>query len=145
MLKKILILNGPNLNMLGRRENDIYGIDTLDDIKLMCEQEAKNNGQTIVFRQTNIEGELVSWIQEALGEFDAIIINPAAYTHSSIAIHDAIKAVELPLIEVHLSNIYKREEFRQKSYISTVALGVICGLGKTGYKLALNALAEHDK
>ena len=131
--------------MLGRRENDIYGIDTLDDIKLMCEQEAKNNGQTIVFRQTNIEGELVSWIQEALGEFDAIIINPAAYTHSSIAIHDAIKAVELPLIEVHLSNIYKREEFRQKSYISTVALGVICGLGKTGYKLALNALAEHDK
>ncbi len=145
MIKNILILNGPNLNMLGSRENDIYGSDSLADIEQMCKKKSGKNGQAIDFRQSNSEGELVNWIQDALGKFDAIIINPAAYTHTSIAIHDALKAVQLPVIEVHLSNIYKRESFRHSSYISMIALGQICGLGKTGYKLALDALAELNK
>jgi len=145
MIKNILILNGPNLNMLGVRENDIYGTQSLADIEKMCIEHAKTLSQIIDFRQSNTEGELVDWIQEARNNFDAIIINPAAYTHTSIAIHDALRSIDIPIIEVHLSNIYKREEFRHKSYVSAVAMGIICGLGTNGYNLALSALANHNK
>jgi 3-dehydroquinate dehydratase-2 len=145
MIKNICILNGPNLNMLGQRENDIYGAASLSDIKNICLEHASQLSLEIDFKQSNSEGQLVDWIQEAKDKSDAIIINPAAYTHTSIAIHDALRAVELPIIEVHLSNIYKREDFRHKSFVSPIALGVICGLGVNSYKLALSALAEHDK
>lgn len=144
MIKNILILNGPNLNMLGKREADIYGTSSLDDIKEICEKEAKSYGMAVDFRQSNSEGQMVDWIQEAKDDFDAIIINPAAYTHTSIAIHDALRLTDLPIIEVHLSNIYKREEFRHKSYVSPIASGVICGLGTSGYKMAISALAEQN-
>jgi len=142
MAKRVLLLNGPNLNMLGTREPQTYGSQTLADIEMMATAEGKAVGLTVTCKQSNIEGELVSWIQQALGTQDAIVINPGAYSHTSIAIHDAIRAVDLPVVEVHLSNIYTREAFRHHSYVSPVALGVICGLGATGYKLALHALAE---
>lgn len=142
MAKRILLLNGPNLNMLGTREPATYGSQTLADIEQMAVAEGKALDLEVECRQSNIEGELVTWIQQALGRFDAVIINPGAYSHTSIAIHDAFRAVALPVIEVHLSNIYTREPFRHHSYVSPVALGVICGLGATGYKLALRALAE---
>jgi len=142
MAKRVLVLNGPNLNMLGTREPATYGSQTLADIEKMATEEGKGLGLEITCKQSNIEGELVTWIQQALGAYDAIIINPGAYSHTSIAIHDAFRAVNLPVIEVHLSNIYTREPFRHHSYVSPVALGVICGLGATGYKLALHALAE---
>lgn len=142
MAKRILVLNGPNLNMLGTREPATYGSQTLADVEKMAIDEGATLGLEVTCRQSNIEGELVTWIQQALGRFDAIIINPGAYSHTSIAIHDAFRAVSLPVIEVHLSNIYTREPFRHHSYVSPVALGVICGLGATGYKLALHALAE---
>ncbi len=130
--------------MLGKREADIYGSSTLADIKDICEEQAKTHGITIDFKQSNSEGQMVDWIQDAKDNFDAIIINPAAYTHTSIAIHDALRTTNLPIIEVHLSNIYKREEFRHKSYVSPVANGVICGLGTSGYKMAISALAEQN-
>jgi 3-dehydroquinate dehydratase-2 len=142
MAKRILVLNGPNLNMLGIREPGTYGSRTLADIETMAVDEGAKLGLEVTCRQSNIEGELVTWIQQALGQFDAVIINPGAYSHTSIAIHDAFRAVNLPVVEVHLSNIYTREPFRHHSYVSPVALGVICGLGATGYKLALHALAE---
>lgn len=142
MAKRILLLNGPNLNMLGTREPATYGSQTLADIEAMAIAEGQALGLEVECRQSNIEGELVTWIQQALGRFDAIVINPGAYSHTSIAIHDAFRAVALPVVEVHLSNIYTREPFRHHSYVSPVALGVICGLGATGYKLALRALAE---
>jgi len=142
MAKRILVLNGPNLNMLGIREPGTYGSRTLADIETMAVDEGAKLGLEVTCRQSNIEGELVTWIQQALGRFDAVIINPGAYSHTSIAIHDAFRAVNLPVVEVHLSNIYTREPFRHHSYVSPVALGVICGLGATGYKLALHALAE---
>lgn len=142
MAKRILLLNGPNLNMLGTREPATYGSQTLADIEAMSIAEGQAFGLEVECRQSNIEGELVTWIQQALGRFDAIVINPGAYSHTSIAIHDAFRAVALPVVEVHLSNIYTREPFRHHSYVSPVALGVICGLGATGYKLALRALAE---
>ena len=142
MAKRVLLLNGPNLNMLGTREPQTYGSQTLADIETMAKAEGKTLGLTVTCKQSNIEGELVTWIQEALGKQDAIVINPGAYSHTSIAIHDAIRAVGLPVVEVHLSNIYTREAFRHHSYVSPVALGVICGLGATGYRLALHALAE---
>jgi 3-dehydroquinate dehydratase II len=142
MAKRILVLNGPNLNMLGIREPGTYGSQTLADIETMAVEEGAKLGLEVTCRQSNIEGELVTWIQQALGQFDAVIINPGAYSHTSIAIHDAFRAVNLPVVEVHLSNIYTREPFRHHSYVSPVALGVICGLGATGYKLALHALAE---
>jgi 3-dehydroquinate dehydratase II len=142
MAKRILVLNGPNLNMLGIREPGTYGSQTLADIETMAVDEGAQLGLEVTCRQSNIEGELVTWIQQALGQFDAVIINPGAYSHTSIAIHDAFRAVNLPVVEVHLSNIYTREPFRHHSYVSPVALGVICGLGATGYKLALHALAE---
>lgn len=142
MAKRILVLNGPNLNMLGTREPATYGSQKLVDIENIAIEEGRKLGFEVTCRQSNIEGELVTWIQQALGQFDAVIINPGAYSHTSIAIHDAFRAVNLPVIEVHLSNIYTREPFRHHSYVSPVALGVICGLGATGYKLALHALAE---
>ena len=142
MAKRVLVLNGPNLNMLGTREPQTYGSQTLADIERMATEEGKALGLEVTCRQSNIEGELVTFIQQALGAYDAIVINPGAYSHTSIAIHDAFRAVSLPVVEVHLSNIYTREPFRHHSYVSPVALGVICGLGATGYKLALRALAE---
>lgn len=138
----VLVLNGPNLNMLGVREPTIYGSTTLDELESACHERAEALGLIVDFRQSNHEGELVSWIQQARGEHDAIIINAAAYTHTSVAILDALSLAELPVIEVHLSNIYKREAFRHHSYISPVATGVICGLGPHGYLLALDAVAQ---
>ncbi len=140
--RRVLVLNGPNLNMLGIREPAIYGAQTLSDIEALCRAEAERLGLEIAFRQSNHEGELVTWIQQALGAFEAIVINPAAYSHTSVAIHDALKAVGLPVVEVHLSNIHGREPFRHHSFVSGIALGVICGFGASGYKLALAALAE---
>jgi 3-dehydroquinate dehydratase II len=139
---KIMLLNGPNLNMLGVREPGIYGSDTLDDIKASCLAKGAALGLEVDFRQSNIEGELVDWIQSARGDHAGIIINPAAYTHTSVAIMDALLAVELPVIELHLSNLAKREPFRSHSYISAVAQGVICGFGGHGYELAIDAMAK---
>ena len=136
-MKKILILNGPNLNMLGQREPDIYGDQTLSDIQKMCEDKAAELEIAIDFRQSNDEGELVTWIQEALESCDGVIINAAAYTHTSVAIHDALKLLSVPIIEVHLSDPSKREDFRHHSYIESLAKEVIKGQGAQGYVLAL--------
>lgn len=141
MAKSVLILNGPNLNMLGLREPQTYGTGTLEDIGVMCAREAAKLGLSVDFRQSNAEGELVGWIQEAHGKFAGLVINPAAYSHTSIAIHDALRIADMPVIEVHLSNIHARESFRHHSHVSAVADGVICGLGPDGYRLALIALA----
>ncbi|KKB11236.1 3-dehydroquinate dehydratase [Devosia geojensis] len=142
MAKRVLVLNGPNLNLLGTREPGIYGAATLKDVEHLCASTGKELGLSVDFRQTNYEGEMVTWIQDARKTADAILINPAAYSHTSVAILDALKAVGLPAIEVHLSNIHQREPFRHHSYVSSVAYAVICGLGVTGYRLALEALAE---
>jgi 3-dehydroquinate dehydratase-2 len=139
---EILILNGPNLNMLGQREPEIYGTTTLNDINSLCEKTAAGLDLSVDCRQSNHEGELVSWIQEARGQKQGIIINAAAYTHTSVALHDALKAADLPVIEVHLSNTFAREEFRHISYISPLAKGVLCGFGDFGYSLALQAMKQ---
>ena len=139
---KIMLLNGPNLNMLGVREPEMYGMDTLDDIRALCLDKGAALGVEVDFRQSNSEGELVGWIQSARGDHAGVIINPAAYTHTSIAIMDALIAVELPVIELHLSNPLRRELFRRHSYVSEVARGVICGFGGHGYELALDAMAR---
>jgi 3-dehydroquinate dehydratase-2 len=136
----VFVLNGPNLNLLGKREPDLYGRATLADIEGACRDRGKELGLNVDFRQTNIEGVLVDWIQEAAGNAQGIVINPGAYTHTSVALHDAIRAIGLPVIEVHLSNIFAREPFRHHSFVSPVAKGVICGLGPSGYTLALEAL-----
>jgi 3-dehydroquinate dehydratase II len=141
-LPQILIINGPNLNMLGARQPDIYGHVTLDDIESRCLETAGELGLSVDFRQSNHEGELIDWIQQSKGTFSGIIINAGAFSHTSVALLDALLACELPVIEVHLSNIYRRESFRQHSYVSQVALGVICGLGAVGYELALGALSD---
>lgn len=143
MTQTIFVLNGPNLNRLGMREPEIYGSMTLADIEDMCNQKADTLGFQVDFRQSNHEGDLVDWIQEAGDKSAGLVINPAAYTHTSVALQDAIRAVGLPVVEVHLSNIHARESFRHKSFVSPVALGVICGLGAQGYSLALDALASH--
>lgn len=142
MAKRVLILNGPNLNLLGTRETSIYGSESLADIDAMCRAACDSHGLSCDFRQSNHEGELVDWIQSARKTADAIIINPAAYSHTSVAIHDALRALDKPIIEVHLSNIHQREPFRHHSYVSAVAQGVICGLGPRGYTLAIEAMAE---
>ncbi|HUN46296.1 MAG TPA: type II 3-dehydroquinate dehydratase [Stellaceae bacterium] len=138
----ILILNGPNLNMLGVREPAIYGTDTLADIEAACAERAGDLELEIDFRQSNHEGQLVDWIQEARTGADGIVINPAGLTHTSVAVHDALKLCDVPVIEVHLSNIHRREEWRHHSYISLVADGIIMGLGPQGYLLALDAMAR---
>lgn len=137
--KKILILHGPNLNLLGEREKSVYGSLTLAQINQLLEEEATKLDVSVRFFQSNAEGELVTKIQEAKDQFDAIVLNPAAYTHTSIALRDAIAAVSLPVIEVHLSNIYQREEFRHSSYIAAVAKGQISGFGAYSYVLGLHA------
>ena len=142
MAHLIYVLNGPNLNMLGLREPEIYGRDTLDDIRARAETRAKTVGLEIDFRQSNIEGELVNWVQEARAKAKGIILNAGGYTHTSVALLDALLAAEKPVIEVHLSNIFRRDQFRQHSYISLAATGVICGLGAKGYELALEAMAD---
>ena len=135
----ITILNGPNLNLLGTREPGIYGDLTLKDLEALCVEAGKKLGVTVDFNQSNHEGELIDWIQAAKTS-KGIIINAGGYTHSSVAIHDALRSVGVPIIEVHLSNVYAREEFRHTSLISPVAKGVICGLGAKGYVLAMEAL-----
>jgi 3-dehydroquinate dehydratase-2 len=143
MTATILILNGPNLNMLGTREPEIYGAETLADIEAACQARAGDLGLAVEFRQSNAEGDLVDWIQEARGTAAALVINAGAFTHTSVAILDALKACDLPVFEVHLSNIFRREEFRHHSYISAAAVGVICGFGGMSYVLALEAAASH--
>ncbi|MEO8339142.1 MAG: type II 3-dehydroquinate dehydratase [Nitrospirota bacterium] len=140
---RILILHGPNLNLLGTREQSIYGTLSLDALNTAITKLAEELAVKVDLRQSNSEGELVTWIQETRMDYDGIIINPAAYTHTSVAIRDAIAAVGLPAVEVHLSNIYQREEFRHRSYIAGVAIGQISGLGPTGYLLALRGLQDH--
>jgi 3-dehydroquinate dehydratase II len=140
--KPVYILNGPNLNLLGTREPDIYGRETLPALEMRCRERASELGFGIIFRQSNIEGEIVNWIQDARLDGIGIIINAAAYTHTSVAIHDALKSADLPIIEVHLSNLYKRESFRHQSYVSPLASGVICGFGGLGYEFALLAMRQ---
>lgn len=140
---KILVINGPNLNLLGRREPGIYGAKSLDEINGDLAELAVGYGVQLEFLQSNSEGALVDAIQAAAGIFAGIIINPAAYTHTSVAIRDALAAVALPTVEIHLSNVYRREDFRHKSLIAPVALGQIAGFGPTGYELALLALVRH--
>ena len=138
----ILVLNGPNLNLLGVREPSIYGRETLADIEEACLERAVDLGLSVEFRQSNHEGQLIDWIQEARESADGIILNAAALTHTSVALLDALRAAELPVIEVHLSNIYRREPFRHHSYVSAAANGIICGFGPHGYVLALDAMAQ---
>jgi 3-dehydroquinate dehydratase-2 len=138
----VYVLNGPNLNLLGSRETAVYGSTTLADIEKLCTGAAKRHGHGVVFRQTNHEGELVDWLHEAKEKSAGVVINPGAYTHTSIALQDAIRAIGIPVIEVHLSNIFAREEFRHHSYVSPVARGVICGFGAKGYELAIDGLAN---
>ena len=138
----IAVLNGPNLNMLGLREPAVYGRATLDDLEQVCVQAAERLDVAIDFRQTNGEGELISWVQECHGRARGILINPGGYSHSSIALMDALTAVGLPVAEVHISNIHRREAFRSHSYVSRAAVGVICGFGVRGYALGLSALAD---
>ncbi len=138
----ILVLNGPNLNMLGLRQPEIYGSGSLAGVESACRSKARKLGLEIDFRQSNHEGELVTWIQEARGKMAGIAINAGAYTHTSVALLDALSLVELPIIEIHMSNVYARERFRHQSYISPVANGVICGLGSNSYLLALEALKQ---
>jgi 3-dehydroquinate dehydratase-2 len=142
MAGKVLVLNGPNLNMLGTREPDVYGAETLNDIETKCRARASALGLTLDFRQSNTEGELVDWVQQARGAFDVLVVNAGAYTHTSVALLDALKAVNLPCIEVHLSNIHQREEFRHHSYVSKAAVGMIAGFGGFGYEMALEAAAR---
>ena len=138
----VFILNGPNLNLLGVCDPSIYGRDTLGDIEERCTARAAALGLEIDFRQTNHEGQLVDWIQEARESADGIVLNAGALTHTSVALLDALSAAELPVVEVHLSNIFRRENFRHHSYVSLAANGVICGLGAHGYELALEAIAS---
>ncbi len=142
MLPLIAVLNGPNLNMLGSREPALYGAATLDDVEALCAETAQALELAIDFRQSNHEGELITWVQECRDKARGIVINPGGYSHTSVALMDAVLAAELPTVEVHLTNIHAREEFRRHSLVSRVANGVICGLGMRGYGLALTAIAE---
>lgn len=142
-MTSLLVLNGPNLNLLGIRQPEIYGATTLADIETLCRKAGERLGIGIEFRQSNHEGELLDWIHQAREQHAGIVINAGAYTHTSVALMDALASVELPVAEVHLSNIHRREEFRHLSYISKVALGMICGFGAQGYVLAIEALNAH--
>ena len=145
MTKKILIINGPNLNLLGSREKSKYGNHTLETVQKKCESHSQSINVGIKFEQSNIEGEIVTIIQKAKGIFDGIIINAAGYTHTSVSILDALLAIKLPVIEVHITNIYNREDFRSKSLISRAAKGIICGFGINGYIMALDSMKEYLK
>ena len=142
MTKPIYILNGPNLNLLGEREPEIYGSETLKDIEQKTTARSKELGLSVVFKQSNSESQLIDWVQEARTKASGIIINAGAYSHTSVALLDALQAGNIPVIEVHLSNIFRREEFRQHSYVSTHATGLICGLGPQGYELAIEGMAD---
>ena len=142
-MKKIIILNGPNLNLLGERERKQYGSFTLKDIEKKCKDFADKNKLRVTLYQSNIEGEIVEKIQESRNEYNGLIINAGGYTHTSVAIHDALKILKIPIIELHISNIYNREDFRHKSLISRVSSGVICGFGANGYIMALQAMEEY--
>jgi 3-dehydroquinate dehydratase-2 len=142
MLKPIFVLNGPNLNLLGVREPSIYGAETLADVRRRTESRAQTLGLEVDFRQSNSEGQLVDWIQETREKASGIIINAGAYTHTSVAILDALNAAERPVIELHLSNVFRRDSFRHHSYVSAAAQGVICGFGPKGYELAVEAMAD---
>ena len=144
-MKKIIILNGPNLNLLGEREKSQYGSFTLKDIENTCVDFAKNNEIKLSIFQSNIEGELIEKIQKSRNDQDGLIINAGGYTHTSVAIHDALKILKIPIIELHISNIYNREDFRQKSLISKVANGIICGFGAEGYIMALDSMKKFLK
>ena len=144
MKKIIYILNGPNLNLLGEREPEIYGSESIDDIKKLAEQFAKSKNTEIIFKQTNHEGELIEMIHDAR-KSDGLIINPAGYTHTSVAIYDALLSLDIPIIEVHISNIYKREKFRHSSYVSMAANSVISGFGIDGYIFALESMLKNIK
>lgn len=139
----LLILNGPNLNLLGTRQPDVYGKTTLAEVEVMCADKAKVVGCSVRFLQSNHEGALIDAIHAARGQYDGIILNAGAYTHTSVGLMDAISSVELPVVELHLSNIHAREAFRQKSYIAPVAVGQICGFGPAGYSLAIDAMLAH--
>ena len=141
-MNNITIINGPNLNLLGEREQSQYGKITFDDLKSICLEHSKKIGLNVDFFQSNIEGEIVTKIQNSRKDYDGIIINAAGYTHTSVSIRDALDIFKKPIIELHISNIYKREEFRQKSLISAVVTAIICGLGSNGYILAINAMHE---
>jgi 3-dehydroquinate dehydratase II len=141
MANAIFVLNGPNLNLLGTREPEVYGTETLEDLRARCNRKAQELGFAVDFRQSNTEGELVNWIQEARTDASGLIVNAGAFTHTSIAMLDALLACPVPIVEVHLSNIFTREPFRHRSYISKAAKGVICGFGGLGYELAIEALA----
>ena len=145
MMNKIIILNGPNLNLLGEREKEKYGNITLKDIEKNCKEFAQKNNIDLALFQSNIEGELVEEIQKARKEHHGLIINAGGYTPTSVAIHDALKILKMPIIELHITNIYKREEFRHKSLISKIATGVICGFGTDGYLMALTAMKAYLK
>ena len=140
MTKKIIIINGPNLNFLGKRQPNIYGTQTLRDIETLCVEVCKRLNLSLSFRQSNSEGQLVDWIQEATQNFDAIIINPGAYSHTSLAMMDALIMAEMPIIEVHLSNIHGREDFRRVSLLADAAVGVVCGFGPESCLLGLRAI-----
>ena len=141
-MTSVLILNGPNLNLLGTREPDIYGHTTLDDIRASCESKASQLKLDVAFEQSNHEGELVDWIQGVRDTHAGLIINAGAFTHTSVAIHDALLSLSEPIIELHISNVFQREEFRHQSYISKPARAVICGFGAYGYEMALDAMAQ---
>ena len=145
MKKIIYILNGPNLNLLGEREPEIYGSESIDDIQKLMEQYAKSKNTEIIFKQTNHEGELIEMIHDARKKSDGLIINPAGYTHTSVAIYDALLSLDIPIIEVHISNIYKREKFRHSSYVSMAANSVISGFGIDGYIFALESMLKNIK
>lgn len=145
-MKKIIhILNGPNLNLLGEREPEIYGSESIDDIQKLTENFAKSKNTEIIFKQTNHEGELIEMIHDARKKSDGLIINPAGYTHTSVAIYDALLSLDIPIIEVHISNIYKREKFRHSSYVSMAANSVISGFGIDGYIFALESMIKNIK
>jgi len=145
MMKKIIILNGPNLNLLGEREKEEYGVITLENIETNCNEFAKKNGISLTFFQSNLEGEIVDKIQKARNDQQGLIINAGGYTHTSVAIHDALKILKIPIVELHITNIYNREDFRHKSLISKIAKAVLCGFGTDGYLMALKAMNDFLK
>ena len=145
MKHNIIIINGPNLNLLGEREKEKYGTETLKDVEIACDKLASKNNIQLSFFQSNIEGEIVDEIQKSRNKYNGVIINAGGYTHTSVAIHDALKILKIPIIELHISNIYNREEFRHKSLVSKVAKGVICGFGIDGYLMALEAMIKFLK